>query len=80
MHRQILSFNDNGDKWYIKIHNDICNNIAMTYIYIYKYIYVTRTYIYNPSIQPRRGCLVINWMVSFRYVWYHLSLYYFLTC
>ena len=43
MHRQRLSFNDNGDKWYIKIHNDICNNIAMTYIYKYVYVYI---YIY----------------------------------
>lgn len=53
MHRQILSFNDNGDKWYIKIHNDICNNIAMTYIYINIYMSLELASIipqYNPGV------------------------------
>ena len=37
-----------------------------------KEVVSTQTYLYNPSIQPSRECLVINWMVNSCYGPYQL--------
>ena len=37
-----------------------------------KEVVSTQTYLYNPSIQRSRECLVINWMVNFCYSPYQL--------